>query len=292
MQPLIDVDTLATHLDDPRWIVFDCRHDLMAPSAGEALYRDGHIQGARFAHLDRNLSGAKDGLNGRHPLPTREAFAGFLAAAGVDRDSVVVAYDASNGLYASRLWWLTRWIGHADVAVLDGGLPAWLAAGLPLTTESPTQRRGTIAIGPPLVSLVETSDLEADLAPRTRLVVDARAPARYRGEVEPMDAVAGHIPHAVNHPMAYNLQADGRFKEAAALRSAFDATLAGRPPEAVVQSCGSGVTACHNLLAMELAGLPGAALYAGSWSAWSSDPARPIARGHPSSESTPQGRAS
>ncbi len=279
MRPLIDVDALATHLDDPRWIVFDCRHDLMAPSAGEALYRDGHIEGARFAHLDRDLSGTKDGRNGRHPLPTREAFAGFLAAAGVDRDSIVVAYDASNGLYASRLWWLTRWIGHADVVVVDGGLSAWRAAGLPLTAVAPTPTRGNLTIGRSLVSLVDTSDLEADLAPRTRLVVDARAPERYRGEVEPMDPVAGHIPHAVNHPMAYSLQADGRFKEATALRSAFDTTLAGRSPETVVQSCGSGVTACHNLLAMERAGLPGAALYAGSWSAWSSDPARPIERG-------------
>lgn len=280
MQPLIDVDTLAVHLDDPRWVIFDCRHDLMAPSAGEALYRDGHIERARFAHLDRDLSGAKDGHNGRHPLPTREAFADFLAAAGVDRDSIVVAYDASNGLYASRLWWLTRWIGHADVAVVDGGMPALLAAGQPLTVAMQNvTRRGTITVGPSLVPLVETADLEADLALRARLVVDARAPQRYRGEVEPMDPVAGHIPHAVNHPMAYNLQADGRFKDAAALRSAFDATLAGRSPETVVQSCGSGVTACHNLLAMELAGLPGAALYAGSWSAWSSDPARPVARG-------------
>ncbi|MEO8938518.1 MAG: sulfurtransferase [Burkholderiaceae bacterium] len=279
MQPLIDVDTLAVHLGDPRWVIFDCRHDLTAPSAGEALYRGGHIEGARFAHLDRNLSGAKTGHNGRHPLPTREAFADFLAAAGVDRDSIVVAYDATNGLYASRLWWLTRWIGHADVAVVDGGVAAWIAAGLPLTVAVPKAAPGSITVGPSLVRLVETADLEADLAPRTRLVIDARAPERYRGEVEPMDPVAGHIPHAVNHPMAYNLQADGRFKDAAALRSAFDTTLAGRSPETVVQSCGSGVTACHNLLAMERAGLPGAALYAGSWSAWSSDPARPIERG-------------
>ena len=279
MQPSIDVDTLAARTGDPRWVVFDCRHDLMAPAAGEALYRDGHIDGARFAHLDRDLSGAKDGRNGRHPLPTRDAMVAFLAAAGVDHDSVVVAYDASSGLYASRLWCMARWIGHADVAVLDGGLPAWSAAGRPLATAMPVPARGTIAIGPSLVSLVETADLEADLERHARLVVDARAPERYRGEVEPLDPVAGHIPHAVNHPMARNLQADGRFKDATALRAAFDETLAGRSAGTVVQSCGSGVTACHNLLAMEAAGLPGAALYAGSWSAWSSDPARPIERG-------------
>ena len=144
MHPLLDPDELARHLHDPAWIVFDCRHDLMAPAAGEASYRDGHVEGARFAHLDRDLSGPKDGSNGRHPLPTREAFARFLADAGVDDESTLVAYDASNGLYASRLWWLARWIGHERVAVLDGGLPAWRAAGLPLVTAmSPSRVAGT-----------------------------------------------------------------------------------------------------------------------------------------------------
>ena len=279
MHPLVSAEYLATRLDDPSWIVFDCRHDLMAPAAGEALYRDGHIAGARFASLDRDLSGPKDGRNGRHPLPTREAFAGFLARSGASRDSVVVAYDASNGLYASRLWWLARWIGHAAVAVLDGGLPAWQRAGSPLTSVVPRPSTGDVAVGDALVTVVDTDAIEANLDEASRLVVDARAPERYRGEIEPLDPVAGHVPGAVNHPMARSLEADGRFRDAAALRSSFEATLGGRSPESVIQSCGSGVTACHNLLAMELAGLPGAALYAGSWSAWCADPRRPVARG-------------
>ena len=279
MHPLVDVATLAAHVGDPSWIVFDCRHDLAAPAAGEASYRAGHIAGARFAHLDRDLSGPKDGTNGRHPLPARAAFGAFLAGAGVDRDRVVVAYDASNGLFASRLWWLARWVGHARVAVLDGGLAAWTRAGHPLSDAIPSPLAVDLAVGPSLVALVDTPDVEGDLVARHRLVVDARAPERFRGDVEPLDPVAGHIPHAVNHPMARSLDADGRFRDATALRAAFDATLGGRAPDTVVQSCGSGVTACHNLLAMELAGLPGAALYAGSWSAWCADPQRPIARG-------------
>ena len=279
MHPLVSTDTLAAHLDDPSWIVFDCRHDLMAPAAGEALYRGGHIAGARFAHLDRDLSGIKDGQSGRHPLPTRAAFADFLARSGVDGRSVVVAYDASNGLYAARLWWMTRWIGHADVLVLDGGLPAWTRAGLPTTDALPSLSRGDIAVGDSLVALVDTPIVEANLASHAHLVIDARAPERYRGDVEPLDPVAGHIPGAANHPMALSLEADGRFRNAASLRTAFEATLAGRASDTVIQSCGSGVTACHSLLAMEAAGLRGAALYAGSWSAWCADPRRPIARG-------------
>ena len=268
MHPLVSVEELGRHQGDPSWIVFDCRHDLMAPAAGEASYRAGHIDGARFAHLDRDLSGAEGRQNGRHPLPTREAFAAFLARSGVRDDSLVVAYDASNSLYASRLWWLCRWIGHASVAVLDGGLAAWQAAGLPVTDALPHPVAGDVTVGASLVSTVDTADVEANLASQDRLVVDARAPERYRGEVEPLDPVAGHIPHAVNHPMGRSLHPDGRFVDAATLRAAFDETLAGRAADRVVQSCGSGVTACHNLLAMEVAGLTGAALYPGSWSAW------------------------
>ncbi len=279
MHPLVRAEALASQLDDPRWIVFDCRHDLMAPDAGAALYAASHVPGARFASLDRDLAGAKDGTNGRHPLPPKDAFVAFLADAGVNDDSVVVAYDASNGLYASRLWWLVRWIGHADVAVLDGGLPAWQAAGLPTTDAAPRPSRGTIVAREPLVSFVDTADVDANVASRERLVVDARAPERYRGDVEPLDPVAGHIPGAVNHPMARSVGPDGRFRDAASLRADFEATLAGRRPDDVVQSCGSGVTACHNLLAMEVAGLSGARLYPGSWSAWVADPSRPVARG-------------
>lgn len=279
MHPLVTAEDLACRLDDPRWIVFDCRHDLMRPEAGEDLYRASHIPGARFASVDRDLSGAKDGHDGRHPLPSRADFVAFLAAAGVSADSVVVGYDASNGLYAARLWWMVRWIGHAHVVVLDGGLPTWLAAGLPMTEDVPTPRRGNLALGPSLVAQVDTADVVANLATHDRLVVDARAPERFRGDVEPLDPVAGHIPGAVNHPMARSIAADGRFKDAADLRREFDTTLAGRAPADVVQSCGSGITACHGLLAMELAGLPGAALYGGSWSAWCSDASRPVETG-------------
>ena len=279
MHPLISADELDEHVDDPRWIVFDCRHDLMAPDAGEASYRAGHIEGARFAHLDRDLSGPKDGRHGRHPLPDRAAFAAFLAAAGVNADSVVVAYDASTSLYAARLWWLCRWIGHASVVVLDGGLAAWPAAGLATTTVVPVASRGDIVVHDALVTTVDTAAIEADLDRGAHLVVDARAPERYRGEAEPLDPVAGHIPGAINHPMARSIGADGRFHEASVLRAAFDESLRGRAPSEVVQSCGSGVTACHGLLAMEIAGLPGASLYPGSWSAWCADPTRPVARG-------------
>lgn len=279
MRPLVSAETLLARIDDPRWIVFDCRHDLMQPDAGERAYRAAHLPNARFAHLDRDLSGPKASGDGRHPLPTRDAFAAFLANAGVNDDSIVVGYDASNGLYAARLWWLVRSIGHADVAVLDGGLAAWQAAGGAMTDAIPTPARGSIRIGPSLTKVVGTDDVVANLSTNDRLVVDARAPERYRGDVEPLDPIAGHIPGAINHPMAASLQADGRFKDAATLRADLDRVFAGREPESVVQSCGSGVTACHNLLAMELAGLPGAALYPGSWSAWVADRGRPVATG-------------
>ncbi len=279
MRPLVSAETLQARIDDPAWIVFDCRHDLMKPDAGEAAYRTAHLPNARFAHLHRDLSGPKDPSNGRHPLPTPEAFAAFLADAGVDADSVVVAYDASNGLFAARLWWLVRSIGHADVAVLDGGLAAWQAAGGAVTDVLPKPSRGSIVVGPSLMRTVGTDDVVANLGSNDRIVVDARAPERYRGDVEPLDPVAGHIPGAINHPMAASLHADGRFKDAAVLRADLDRVFAGRDPESVVQSCGSGVTACHNLLAMEVAGLRGAALYPGSWSAWVSDATRPVATG-------------
>jgi thiosulfate/3-mercaptopyruvate sulfurtransferase len=278
MQALVDATELARHLTDPAWAVFDCRHDLMAPEAGAALYRASHIPGARFAHLDRDLSGAKSGVNGRHPLPSREAFTEFLASSGVDVDTTVVAYDASNGLYAARLWWLCRWIGHDRVRVLDGGLPAWQGAGQPLAASIPRPVRGSVRARPSLTASVETADVEANLETSARIVVDARAPERFRGDVEPLDPVAGHIPGAINRPMGSNLASDGRFKDASALRNEFDALLEGRPARDLIHSCGSGVTACHNLLAMEIAGLPGSALYGGSWSAWCADPARPVER--------------
>ncbi|MGI9024157.1 MAG: sulfurtransferase, partial [Burkholderiaceae bacterium] len=184
------------------------------------------------------------------------------------------------GLYAARFWWLAQWIGHAAVAVLDGGLPTWQARGLPMNEDTPRPIAGDLRVGDALVSHVDTQDVEANLSTQAKLVVDARAPERYRGEVEPLDPVAGHIPHAVNRPMAKNLAADGCFKSAPELRGEFETLLAGRDPGRLITSCGSGVTACHHLLAMQVAGLRGASLYAGSWSAWCADPRRPVERGN------------
>jgi thiosulfate/3-mercaptopyruvate sulfurtransferase len=279
MNPLVSVDDLRRHLDDPHWIVFDARHDLAAPASGEAAYRQSHVPGARFAHLDRDLSGPKGGGDGRHPLPLRARLAAFFAAQGVHAHDTVVVYDASNGLYASRVWWSLKWLGHANVAVLDGGWPAWMATGAPVTDAVPAPMPGDFAERPSLVAVADTRDVEANLATRARVVVDARAPERYRGEVEPLDPVAGHIPHALNRPMALNMDATGRFKRPEVLRAEFETLLDGRAPDTLIHSCGSGVTACHNRLAMEIAGLPGAAVYPGSWSAWVADPTRPVATG-------------
>lgn len=278
---LISADELARHLQDPEWIVLDCRHDLSNPDAGRADFAAGHIPGAQFAHLDLDLSDKRPGPNGefrgRHPLPEREAFMETLRGWGINRDTQVVAYDAQGGMFAARLWWMLRWTGHEAVAVLDGGLPAWQALGLPLNTEVTTRPRGNIAAAAPLVSTVTADEVLSNLSNPLRVVIDARAPDRFRGENETLDPVGGHIPGAKNRFFKDNLQADGRFKQADELRAAFDALL----PESgrAIMQCGSGVSACHNLLAMEVAGLPGAALYPGSWSEWCSDPARPVAKG-------------
>ncbi len=260
--------------------IFDCSFDLANPAAGRAAYEAGHVPGARYLHLDEDLSAAKTGRNGRHPLPTREGFAERLAALGVDADTQVVVYDSSGGMYAARAWWMLRWAGHAAVALLDGGLAAWRAAGLPVETgETPPAARGRFALQPSLVSTVDREMLLADLPRPTRLLIDARAPDRFRGENETLDAVGGHIPGARNRVFRDNLGADGRFKPAAQLRAEFDAVTGGRPAAELVSSCGSGVTACHNLLALEVAGLGGATLYPGSWSEWSAWPGAPVATG-------------
>jgi thiosulfate/3-mercaptopyruvate sulfurtransferase len=278
---LISAAELAPHLQDPGWIVFDCRHDLADPEAGRAAFAAGHIPGAQFAHLDRDLSSQARGPNGefrgRHPLPEREAFVETLRRWGVRRDSQVVAYDAAGGAFAARLWWMLRWVGHDAVAVLDGGLPAWLAQGLPLSAESQVRQRSDFEAGASLVASVDASEVLANLASRARTVLDARAPDRFRGENETLDPVGGHIPGARNRFFKDNLQADGRFKPAQQLRAEFAALI--ERPQACITHCGSGVTGCHNLLAMEVAGLSGAALYPGSWSEWCADPARPVAIG-------------
>ncbi len=276
---LVTVDELAAHVDDPEWCVFDCRHDLADPDRGERAYRTSHIPNARFAHLDRDLAGAKTGRNGRHPLPDARAFADWLGRAGMNGGKQVVAYDDAGGAFAARLWWLMRWVGHRSVAILDGGFGAWLAGGQP-TTDRPLPVVPTHFEGRPDPSMiVDAAWLEAHLGQPGLRLVDARSPDRYRGENETIDPVAGHIPGAVNRFFKDNLDAEGRFKPAAELREAFDFIAAGRPASEIVSQCGSGVTACHNLLAMEIAGLPGARLYPGSWSEWCSDPRRPVATG-------------
>jgi thiosulfate/3-mercaptopyruvate sulfurtransferase len=281
--PLIDVATLAEALAKGATpVILDASFDLADPTAGERAYAQGHLPGAHYLHLDRDLADhapAADGrFRGRHPLPTFEAFAATVGRLGIGPSSAVVVYDRQGGMYAARAWWMLRWLGHANVAVLDGGLPAW-TAGHALTAEVPAVPAAT-APYPAAAPLVGTLDADA-LAARLGNVrlLDARAPERFRGDVEPLDPVAGHIPGALNRPFKDNLGADGRFLPSATLRAAFAALLGADAPADVVHQCGSGVTACHNLLAMEAAGLPGSALYPGSWSEWCADPARPVAVG-------------
>lgn len=277
---LVQPAELLTRLDDPDWIVFDVRHDLFQPNAGIDAWCAGHIPGSQFLPLDEALSGAKTGHNGRHPLPERSSLASILASMGVNTRSQVVVTDSHGGMFAARLWWLLRWLGHESVAVLDGGMGAWTKAGGALTQEvASPRRRGDMAERPSLVGTVTADQILSSLDSRNLLVVDARGADRFRGENETLDPVAGHIPGACNRPIARNLDSQGCFRPAADLRAEFDEILSGIPMERVVMQCGSGVTACHNLLALEIAGLPGARLYPGSWSEWCADPRRPVATG-------------
>ncbi|MDG4596346.1 MAG: sulfurtransferase [Candidatus Contendobacter sp.] len=275
---LIDAPTLHTHLNDPQWVIMDCRFSLMDTEAGRRAYRESHLPGARYAHLDEDLSSPITPATGRHPLPDPARLARKLGEWGIGPGTQVVAYDDMGGmLAAARLWWLLRWLGHEAVAVLDGGFPAWQRAGLPLTAALPTVQP-TLFHGQPDDRLWLTTAQVLTLPPEN-VVLDARAAARFRGEMEPIDPVAGHIPGAVNLPTEGNLTAEVHFLSVAELRARFAAALGERPPTTVAHSCGSGVTACHNLLAMETAGLRGSRLYAGSWSEWIRDSARPVATG-------------
>jgi thiosulfate/3-mercaptopyruvate sulfurtransferase len=259
-------------------VLVDTSFDLADTQAGRRAWQAGHLPDAVYLHLDDDLSGRKTGANGRHPLPERGAFAATLGRVGVTPQTVVIALDAQGGVYAARLWWLLRWMGHADVAVLDGGIGAWTRAGRTLTTELPRIVPAPPYPGrPPLANPIDVALLERTLG-RTR-VLDARAAERFRGETEPIDPVAGHIPGAANRFHRENLAPGGLFKPAEVLRTEFERILGASAPDALVHQCGSGVTACHNLLAMEHAGLAGSRLYPGSWSEWSADPSRPIARG-------------
>ncbi|PZP35138.1 MAG: sulfurtransferase [Roseateles depolymerans] len=259
----------------PDALILDCRSELSDPQAGARAFAEGHLPGAHHLHLDDDLAGPKTGpdgrFRGRHPLPDRDTLAGKLRALGLRAGRQVVAYDTQGGPYAARAWWLLRWLGHAEVAVLDGAWDGEWTRELTPTTASTWQP------GAPLVDWLDVEALQRQLG-RVRLL-DARAAERFRGDVEPLDRQAGHIPGASNRFFKDNLGPDGRFKPAAQLRAEFDALMAPFEPGQVVHQCGSGVTACHNLLAMAHAGLPGTLLYPGSWSEWSDDPARPVARG-------------
>ena len=278
---LISTDELAERLSDPSLALFDVRHDLMHPERwGEDEYAKAHMPGAVFVHVDEDLSGPKNGVNGRHPLPTPEMAAQLFGRVGIDGTKQVVAYDQNNGVFASRLWWMLRWLGHEAVAVLDGGFAKWTREGRAVTREKSEPKPATFVVRN-VAPTVNSTGVEASLSRHTLLLIDARAPERFRGEVEPMDPVAGHIPGAVNRPASLNVTSSGVFKPANALRAEYQALLGGRPHSDVVHYCGSGVTSCHNVLAMQIAGMPATRIYPGSWSEWISNPARPIAKAAP-----------
>ena len=273
MNTLVSTDELAQH---PEWRIFDCRHDLANAALGEQQYTEGHIPGALFAHLDRDLSALKTGGNGRHPLPEPRAFISWMGKQGLKPTDQVVCYDGGPGAMAARLWWMLRWAGHEQVAVLDGGLAKWSREGKPVTADLP-QFEATSYPGKAKGSLYASLALVEKKLKRGALL-DARAPVRYRGEQEPIDPVAGRIPGAKNRFNNDNLASDGTFKSPESLREEFEKVLSDRNSSDVINYCGSGVAACHNALAMEIAGLTGSRVYIGSWSEWSADPTRPISR--------------
>ena len=273
---LISVADLARHLDDPAYVIFDCRHELTNPEFGSKAYAESHLPGALFAHLDRDLAAPLTGRNGRHPLPDPKTFAAWLSRMGVAADKQVIGYDNAAGVYASRLWWMLRWMGHRNVAVLDGGWQAWVAANHPVTKDVRTPAPTTF-VGKADNSWVDAAYLMSHLQSPDMVLIDARANDRFHGQNETIDPVGGHIPGARNRFFKDNLTAAGTFKPAEALRKEFTEILGGKSPAQLVSQCGSGVTACHNLLAMEIAGLEGGRLYPGSWSEWIADPARPRA---------------
>lgn len=280
---IIEPSELATHAGDENWAILDCRFDLASPEWGTGAYADGHVPNALYAHLDRDLSSPVTSSSGRHPLPAMETFAATLGMWGIEEDVQVIAYDQNNGAYASRLWWLLRWAGHVRVAVLNGGFAAWQRAGLPLSKQPGVRQSRRFLPHPAPGGVVSTADLEKllaadELATGAHTLIDARSADRFGGRNETIDPVAGHVPGAINHPFAQNLDAQGRFLPAVALRSRWLQILRGQPASRAISMCGSGVTACHNLLALEIAGLGGAQLYAGSWSEWIRDGGRSVAK--------------
>ena len=273
---LISNSALALHLGDENVAVIDCRFQLADEGWGEQAYRSAHIPGAVYAHLDRDLSGPKTGTNGRHPLPDPSSLAHTFGRLGIASGVQVIAYDQDNGMFASRLWWMLRWLGHDAVAVLDGGFKKWTAESRETRSGAETRPPRTFTAAPRPGMLVDVEQVAALRADKAWRILDARAAERFRGEVEPLDKVAGHIPGAANHCFQTNLDADGLFLSPETLRAQMRAAIGDFASDHVVCYCGSGVTACHNLLALEHAGLTGAKLYAGSWSEWCSDSRRPV----------------
>ncbi len=288
MHPLISAQQLRARLESgDDLVVVDCQHDLSDHSAGFKHYQSGHIPGAKFWNMECNGVAVKTGKNGRHPLPERADLVRELREFGITSDTHVVAYDAQANMYAARIWWLLRWIGHEKVSLLDGGLNQWKQAGFALWTgaepgalksHNHESRGSPLSLRASLVSWVDQAQVTAMLDSASSQLVDARAPERFRGEVEPLDPIAGHIPGALNRFYQHNLNADGRFKSPWELWTEFSNLLKGRKPTEVIHQCGSGVTACHNIVAMELAGLSGSCLYPGSWSEWCSRENAPVAR--------------
>jgi thiosulfate/3-mercaptopyruvate sulfurtransferase len=276
---VVSAKQLAEQLDNPDWVVVDCRFTLTDPEAGRRAYAIGHIPGARYAHLEEDLSAPVGAKTGRHPLPDVDELERRFGEWGIDSDKQVVVYDDSFGAMAGRLWWLLRWLGHDHVALLDGGLPAWKRVGLPMSATPPRIHAAHFMANPRPGLVADAGAVQAAGEDGSGVVIDARAEERFSGDVEPLDPVAGHVPGAVNLPWEDNLDMDGTFLSAEELRELYADIIGKHSPSRVFAMCGSGVTACHSLVAMEIAGISGARLYAGSWSEWISDPQRPVATG-------------
>lgn len=277
---LVSTEALAAHLDDPHWVIVDCRFSLADTGYGRRVYGEGHIPGAHYLHLDYDLSGPITPHTGRHPLPDPQVLSAKLQALGIGINRQVVVYDDSYGSMAVRLWWMLRWLGHPAVALLDGNFQTWAREKRPLSKELPTvPQQGACPCLPERSAWVSVDEMEHIVAEKSHLLIDARNEMRFTGDIDPIDPVAGHIPGAINWVFEENLDIDGTYLPPEALRENYQALLKGRAPHEVIHVCGSGVTACHNLLAMEIAGLPGSRLYPGSWSEWIRDPQHPIATG-------------